>query len=39
VAANARIAQARLFPNIRITGASASESAALKSLFTGPANF
>jgi outer membrane protein, multidrug efflux system len=41
VAANARIgeAQARLFPSIRITGASGWESAALKSLFTGPANF
>jgi outer membrane protein, multidrug efflux system len=41
VAANARIGQAKalLFPNIRITGASGWESAALKSLFTGPANF
>jgi NodT family efflux transporter outer membrane factor (OMF) lipoprotein len=41
VAANARIGQAKalLFPNIRITGASGWESATLKSLFTGPANF
>ena len=41
VAANARIGEAKalLFPNIRITGASGWESAALKSLFTGPANF
>jgi len=41
VAANARIGQAKalLFPNIRITGASGWESAALKSLFTGPASF
>lgn len=41
VAANAQIgvAKALLFPNIRITGASGWESAALKSLFTGPASF
>ena len=41
VAANARIGEAKalLFPNIRITGASGWESAALKSLFTGPASF
>ncbi len=41
VAANANIgeAKARLFPNIRITGASGWESAALKTLFTGPASF
>jgi NodT family efflux transporter outer membrane factor (OMF) lipoprotein len=41
VAANALIGQAKalLFPNIRITGASGWESAALKSLFTGPASF
>ena len=41
VAANAGIGEAKalLFPNIRITGASGWESAALKSLFTGPASF
>jgi NodT family efflux transporter outer membrane factor (OMF) lipoprotein len=41
VAANANIgeAKARLFPNIRITGAAGWESAALKTLFTGPASF
>ena len=41
VAANANIgeAKARLFPNIRITGTSGWESAALKTLFTGPASF
>ena len=41
VAANARIGEAKalLFPNIRITGVSGWESAALKSLFTGPASF
>jgi len=41
VAANARIGEAKalLFPNIRITGASGWESAALKTLFTGPASF
>lgn len=41
VAANARIGEAKalLFPNIRISGASGWESAALKSLFTGPASF
>lgn len=41
VAANARVGEAKalLFPNIRITGASGWESAALKSLFTGPASF
>jgi len=41
VAANAQIgvAKALLFPNIRITGASGWESAALRSLFTGPASF
>jgi outer membrane protein, multidrug efflux system len=41
VAANARIGEAKalLFPNIRITGAAGWESAALKSLFTGPASF
>ena len=41
VAANASIGEAKalLFPNIRITGASGWESAALKSLFTGPASF
>jgi multidrug efflux system outer membrane protein len=41
VAANARIGEAKalLFPNIRITGASGWESAALKGLFTGPASF
>ncbi|MGD0826770.1 MAG: efflux transporter outer membrane subunit [Desulfobaccales bacterium] len=41
VAANARIgeAKAQLFPNIRITGSSGWESAALKTLFTGPASF
>ena len=41
VAANARIgaAKALLFPNIRITGVSGWETAALKSLFTGPASF
>jgi outer membrane protein, multidrug efflux system len=41
VAANARIGEAKalLFPNIRITGVAGWESAALKSLFTGPASF
>ena len=41
VAANARIGEAKalLFPNIRITGTSGWASAALKSLFTGPASF
>jgi NodT family efflux transporter outer membrane factor (OMF) lipoprotein len=41
VAANARIGEAKalLFPNIRITGAAGWESAALKSLFSGPASF
>jgi multidrug efflux system outer membrane protein len=41
VAANARIGEAKalLFPNSRITGASGWESAALKTLFTGPASF
>jgi outer membrane protein, multidrug efflux system len=41
VAANARIGEAKalLFPNIRITGVSGWESAALKGLFTGPASF
>ncbi len=41
VAANARIGQAKalLFPKIQITGASGWESAALKSLFSGPASF
>ncbi|MFP3866800.1 MAG: efflux transporter outer membrane subunit [Desulfobacteraceae bacterium] len=41
VAANARIGEAKalLFPNIRITGVSGWESAALKRLFTGPASF
>ena len=41
MAANARIGEAKalLFPNIRITGVSGWESAALKSLFTGPASF
>jgi multidrug efflux system outer membrane protein len=41
VAANARVGEAKalLFPNIRITGVSGWESAALKSLFTGPASF
>lgn len=41
VAANARVGQAKalLFPNIRITGVSGWESAALKGLFTGPASF
>jgi multidrug efflux system outer membrane protein len=41
VAANARIGEAKalLFPNIRITGTSGWESAALKTLFTGPASF
>jgi multidrug efflux system outer membrane protein len=41
VAANARIGEAKalLFPNIRITGVSGWESAALKSLFYGPASF
>jgi outer membrane protein, multidrug efflux system len=41
VAANARIGEAKalLFPNIRITGVSGWESAALKSLFTGHASF
>lgn len=41
VAANANIgeAKARLFPNIRITGTSGWESAALKTLFSGPASF
>jgi NodT family efflux transporter outer membrane factor (OMF) lipoprotein len=41
VAANARVGEAKalLFPNIRITGVSGWESAALKTLFTGPASF
>ena len=41
VAANARIGEAKalLFPNIRITGVSGWESAALKSLFTAHASF
>ncbi len=41
VAANARIGEAKalLFPNIRMTGVAGWESAALKSLFTGPASF
>jgi multidrug efflux system outer membrane protein len=41
VAANARVGEAKalLFPNIRITGVSGWESAALKNLFTGPASF
>jgi multidrug efflux system outer membrane protein len=41
VAANARIgeAKAQLFPNIRITGVSGWESAALKSLFTAHASY
>jgi multidrug efflux system outer membrane protein len=41
VAANARIGEAKamLFPNIRITGAAGWESAALRTLFTGPASF
>jgi NodT family efflux transporter outer membrane factor (OMF) lipoprotein len=41
VAANARVGEAKalLFPNIRITGVAGWESAALKSLFTGPASF
>ena len=41
VAANARIGEAKalLFPNIKITGVAGWESAALKSLFTGPASF
>jgi multidrug efflux system outer membrane protein len=41
VAANARVGEAKalLFPNIRITGVSGWESAALKRLFTGPASF
>jgi outer membrane protein, multidrug efflux system len=41
VAANASIGEAKalLFPNIRITGVAGWESAALKSLFTGPASF
>jgi multidrug efflux system outer membrane protein len=41
VAANARIGEAKalLFPNIRITGVSGWESAALKGLFSGPASF
>jgi multidrug efflux system outer membrane protein len=41
VAANARIGEAKalLFPNVRITGVSGWESAALKSLFYGPASF
>jgi multidrug efflux system outer membrane protein len=41
VAANARVGEAKalLFPNIRITGVGGWESAALKSLFTGPASF
>ncbi len=41
VAANARIGEAKalLFPNIRITGVSGWESAALKGLFTGHASF
>jgi len=41
VAANARIGEAKalLFPNIKITGVSGWQSAALHSLFTGPASF
>ena len=41
VAANARIGEAKalLFPNIRMTGIAGWESAALRSLFTGPASF
>jgi len=41
VAANARVGEAKalLFPNIRITGAAGWESAALRTLFTGPASF
>jgi NodT family efflux transporter outer membrane factor (OMF) lipoprotein len=41
VAANARIGEAKalLYPNIRITGVAGWESAALKSLFSGPASF
>jgi outer membrane protein, multidrug efflux system len=41
VAFNARVGEAKalLFPNIRITGVAGWESAALKSLFTGPASF
>ena len=41
MAANARIGEAKalLFPNIRITGVAGWESAALKSLFSGPASF
>jgi outer membrane protein, multidrug efflux system len=41
VAANARVGEAKalLFPNIRITGVAGWESAALKSLFSGPASF
>jgi hypothetical protein len=40
-AANARVGEAKalLFPNIKITGVAGWESAALKSLFTGPASF
>ncbi len=41
VAANARIGEAKalLFPTIRMTGIAGWESAALRSLFTGPASF
>jgi multidrug efflux system outer membrane protein len=41
VAANARVGEAKalLFPNIRITDVAGWESAALKSLFTGPSSF
>ena len=41
MAANANIGEAKalLFPNIRITGTSGWESAALKSLFSAPASF
>jgi multidrug efflux system outer membrane protein len=41
VAANARIGEAKalLFPNIRLTGVSGWESAALKTLFSGHASF
>ncbi|MFZ2087416.1 MAG: efflux transporter outer membrane subunit, partial [Desulfobaccales bacterium] len=41
VAANARVGEAKalLFPNVRLTGVAGWESAALKSLFTGPASF
>jgi len=41
VAGNARVGEAKalLFPNVRLTGVAGWESAALKSLFTGPASF